>query len=71
VINYEPLFQALRETKADLWVSRLPQQINAAFDPAKHGNLAGWQQLIDNLPEFLASARILDADTVTIGSNND
>ena len=71
MINYEPLFQALRETKADLWVSRLPQQINAAFDPAKHGNLAGWQQLIENLPEFLASARILDADTVTIGSNND
>ena len=70
VINYESLFQALRETKADLWVSRLPQQINAAFDPAKHGNLAEWQQLIDNLPDFLASARILDADTVTIGSSN-
>jgi tRNA (mo5U34)-methyltransferase len=71
VIDYQPLYQALRSAKADAWVDRLPQQISEAFDHTRHGHLATWQQLIENLPEFSTNYRILDADTVQIGSAND
>lgn len=71
MIDYQPLYQALRSAKADTWADRLPQQISAAFDPTRHGLLAIWQQLIDNLPEFSTRLRILDADVVQIGSAND
>jgi tRNA (mo5U34)-methyltransferase len=71
VIDYQPLYQALRSAKADAWADRLPQQISEAFDHTRHGHLATWQQLIENLPEFSTNYRILDADTVQIGSAND
>ena len=71
MIDYQQLYQALRSAKADTWADRLPQQISAAFDPTRHGLLAIWQQLIDNLPEFSTRLRILDADVVQIGSAND
>jgi len=71
VIDYKPLCHALRSAKADVWADLLPQQISAAFDHTRHGHLATWQSLIKNLPEFSTSQRILDADTVQIGSAND
>lgn len=71
MIDYKPLCHALRSAKADVWADLLPQQISAAFDHTRHGHLATWQSLIKNLPEFSTSQRILDADTVQIGSAND
>ena len=71
MIDYQPLYDALRSAKAELWADRLPQQLSAAFDHTRHGHLATWQQLIDKLPEFTTNHRILDADTVEIGSAND
>jgi tRNA (mo5U34)-methyltransferase len=71
VIDYQPLYDALRSAKAEMWADRLPQQLSEAFDQTRHGHLATWQQLIDNLPEFTTEHRILDADTVEIGSAND
>lgn len=71
MIDYQPLYDALQSAKADVWADRLPQQISKAFDHTRHGYLATWQQLIDKLPEFTTNHRILDADTVEIGSAND
>jgi tRNA (mo5U34)-methyltransferase len=67
VITYEPLYEALRSARAGVWVDRLPQQLNAAFDISKHGHLATWQQLVENLPEISTRHRILNEDTVQIG----
>jgi tRNA (mo5U34)-methyltransferase len=71
VTAYDPLYQALRSAKADVWADRLPQQLHDAFDTTRHGHLATWQLLIENLPEFSINQRILNADTVQIGSAND
>jgi tRNA (mo5U34)-methyltransferase len=71
VIAYQALYQVLRSAKADVWADRLPQQLNEAFDHTRHGHLATWQQLIASIPDFSTNQRILDADTVQIGSAND
>jgi tRNA (mo5U34)-methyltransferase len=71
VIDYQPLYQALRSAKAGKWADCLPQQIGAAFDASRHGLLATWQQLIENLPECPTGQRILDADLIQIGSGNE
>jgi len=71
MIDYQPLYDALTEAKADAWVKLLPQQLERGFDPARHGNLAQWQALVDSIPEFPASQRVPDADAVQIGDSND
>lgn len=71
MIDYNPLYQSLQSAKAEIWADRLPQQISAAFDPNRHGHLATWQQTIANLPEIFTTQRIIDADTVIIGSAED
>lgn len=71
MIDYQTLYQALRSAQADVWADRLPQQLSKAFDHTRHGHLATWQQLIDDIPNFSTNHRILDADTIQIGSAND
>lgn len=71
MIDYQPLYHALRSAKADVWADRLPQQTSAAFGHARHGHLAAWQRLIEGLPEFSTRQRILNADTVQIGCAHD
>ncbi|MGZ5043726.1 MAG: tRNA 5-methoxyuridine(34)/uridine 5-oxyacetic acid(34) synthase CmoB [Methylobacter sp.] len=67
MIDYQPLYDALIDAKADAWVKMLPQQLERGFDPARHGNLAQWQALVDSVPELSTTHRILDADAVQIG----
>jgi tRNA (mo5U34)-methyltransferase len=74
VIDYQPLYQVLRDAKADVWADRLPQQISAAFDstrPTRHGQLKEWYQLIENLPGLFPTQRVLDTATVQIGTADD
>jgi tRNA (mo5U34)-methyltransferase len=49
----------------------LPQQLERGFDPARHGNLAQWQALVDSVPELFTAHRLLDADAVQIGNSDD
>jgi len=71
MIDYQPLYDALIDAKAEAWVKMLPQQLEHGFDPARHGHLAQWQALIDSVPELSTTHRILDADTVQIGCADD
>jgi tRNA (mo5U34)-methyltransferase len=71
VIDYQPLYQALRSAQADVWADQLPQQLKAAFDQTRHGHLATWQHLIESLPHFPTNQYALDADVVQIGSGSD
>jgi len=68
MIDYQPLYNALVDAKAEAWAEILPQQLERGFDPTKHGNLAEWQALVDSVPELPTAQRLLDADTVQIGS---
>ncbi len=71
MIDYASLYQSLCDLNAGEWANRLPQQINQALDPSRHGNLTQWERLINQAPSNTASERILDADTVKIGSRDD
>lgn len=71
MIDYQPLYDALINAKAEAWAKQLPQQLEQGFDPAKHGNLAQWQALIDSVPVLPTVQRILDADAVQIGGSGD
>jgi len=71
MIDYQPLYDALIDAKADAWVKMLPQQLEQGFDPARHGNLAQWQSVVDSVPELFTTHRILDADAAQIGCAND
>ncbi|MDD5410017.1 MAG: tRNA 5-methoxyuridine(34)/uridine 5-oxyacetic acid(34) synthase CmoB [Methylobacter sp.] len=71
MIDYQPLYNVLIDAKADAWADMLPQQLASAFDPARHGNFAQWQALVESVPVLPASQRVLDADAVQIGSFDD
>lgn len=71
MIDYQPLYTALLDAKAEAWVTRLPQQIAGAFDTNKHGDLAKWQTVVDNIPTATSPHRLIDTDTVEIGSAHD
>jgi tRNA (mo5U34)-methyltransferase len=71
VINYQPLYDALTDAKADAWVKILPGQLAKGFDFSKHGTLAEWHALIDSMPVLPTTQRIVDADAVQIGAAED
>ena len=69
--DYQTLYNALLDAKADAWVELLPAQLAQALDDSKHGDLLRWQSVIQQLPELNPSQRLLDADAVQIGSSED
>jgi tRNA (mo5U34)-methyltransferase len=71
MIDYQPLYNALLDLKADAWIKLLPRQLAGALDSTKHGNSAKWQSVLNSLPITTATHRLLDADTVQIGRPED
>lgn len=67
MIDYQPLYNTLRDAKTDAWVEMLPKQLAQAFEPGKHGDLVKWQALVKSLPELTATDRLLDTAAVQIG----
>ena len=71
MIDYQPLYNALIEAKAEAWAKLLPQQLERSFELTKHGDLAQWQALLASVPELSTAQRALDADAVQIGCSDD
>ena len=71
MIDYQPFYDILLAAKADAWAKILPEQLASAFDKTRHGTLPQWQMLIDNMPNFRSSRRLLNTDAVQIGSIDD
>jgi len=71
MIDYQSLYDALIEAKADTWAALLPQQLEHGFDTGKHGDLAQWQALVNSVPQWPTIQRRLDADAVQIGAFDD
>jgi tRNA (mo5U34)-methyltransferase len=71
MIDYQPLYNALLDAKAEAWAEILPQQLDRAFDQTRHGNLAQWQALVESVPVLPVSQRVLDTDAVQIGGSED
>ena len=60
MIDYQPLYNLLLDAKADNWVELLPQQINSAFELAKHGTLSHWQSVIEAMPPLVTTQKSLN-----------
>jgi len=71
MIDYQPLYDALNDVKAEAWTALLPQQLEHGFDTGKHGDLLRWQALVDSMPQWPTTQRRLDADAVQIGAFDD
>ena len=71
MIDYQILYQTLSDHGADVWADILPEQLQAAFNPARHGQLTRWLQAIDDYPELSPSQRVFNEDTVKIGTDSD
>ena len=71
MIDYQPLYQALTDAKADKWVSLLPQQIDDAFEAKVHGSADSWLQTIAELPDIPASVCDLNSAAIKIGHAGD
>ncbi len=71
MIDYQPLYDALNDAKAEAWTALLPQQLEHGFDAGKHGDLLRWQALVDSVPQWPTTQRRLDAGAVQIGAFDD
>lgn len=71
MIEYQPLYEALLEAKAEDWVKLLPQQLAHAFDVTRHGRLSQWQALIENTSATPGIQCLLDVDAIQIGESKD
>jgi tRNA (mo5U34)-methyltransferase len=71
MIEYQTLYEALRDVQADAWAEILPDQLAKALIKSNHGTLPQWQKLIDSLPQLTTSHRKLDTDAVQIGTIDD
>lgn len=49
--DYQALYRLLNEVNAESWGAQLSNQIEQAFLPGQHGDLARWQQTIQQLPD--------------------
>ncbi len=71
MIEFSGLIDALAGGPLAEWAARLPDQIDQALDPARHGELAQWRQLLAELPWAQPSSVILDQPLVRIGGAPD
>ncbi|KAF3978575.1 MAG: tRNA 5-methoxyuridine(34)/uridine 5-oxyacetic acid(34) synthase CmoB [Methylococcales symbiont of Iophon sp. n. MRB-2018] len=71
MIDYQPLFQALINAKADKWVEIIPQQLKRAFELNRNGSATQWLEIIANLPRGMASTTDLSSAWVKIGQAED
>ncbi|SJM93261.1 conserved hypothetical protein [Crenothrix polyspora] len=62
------MYDTLSNIKADAWTTVLPEQLERAFDGSKHGDLAGWFNSVEALPNVASTHRQLDSDVIRIGN---
>lgn len=69
-INYDLLLNALKKTPLAEWAEKLPEQIAKGLCEKRYGDLAGWIQSLEKLPEVTQSFIELEHE-VRIGQNAD
>ena len=66
-MDLDTLLPALAEGPLARWAERLPDQVAAGLDPARHGDLPRWEAALAALPEARPGSVDLAADTLRIG----
>ena len=68
MIDYQPLYRALLDLKADDWVDLIPSQIENAFKQTSNGHAIEWQETLQQLAVVNGAQYDLNADQVRVGS---
>jgi len=71
MISFNDLYEDLKDTPLEFWITELQELIGQNFSAKKHGNLPTWLATIDNLPIITPSDILLNTDTITLGQIND
>jgi tRNA (mo5U34)-methyltransferase len=70
MFNYQPLYDQLANSPASDWLETLPQQVESALQPNRHGDFPTWKEAVENLPSIQPS--IIDLqEQVKIGCQAD
>lgn len=69
--DYSALFRETVPVSLQPWFAQLPAQLAQALDPARHGDLIRWGDLLSRLPAISPSRVELDRDAVTVGGDGD
>jgi len=70
MFHYQPLYKQLANSPASDWLETLPQQVENALQPNRHGNFPQWKVAVENLPSIQPS--IIDLqEQVKIGRQGD
>ncbi len=70
-MDLDTLLPALADGPLARWAERLPAQVAAGLDPARHGDLPRWEAALAALPEARPGSVDLAADTLRIGRRAD
>lgn len=68
MIDYDGLWRALAPTPLADWRDRLEPRLSQALDPAGHGDLPHWYELLAALPPLTPTTVDLTADCLDIGA---
>ncbi len=67
--NYNVLYDKLEQAGAAQWAQKLRSEIPQILSSATHGDLAGWQKILNALPDLPADIINLNNDAVSVSSN--
>jgi tRNA (mo5U34)-methyltransferase len=51
MIDFDNFLLSIKDTELEDWIKILPQQLAANFNTERYGDLAGWLEALENLPE--------------------
>ncbi len=71
VIDYEATYQDLAQSSLAPWLEFLPHLVDEALQPAKHGDVPRWLEVLYQLPPIKPSVIDLSSDALMIGAASD
>ena len=71
LFDYRDLYAALADGPLAPWLELLPGQVEAALDPARHGDLVAWRAALESLPPLTPGSCDFTASAVRIGAAAD
>ena len=64
MIDYQALFEAMRDTRLAPWLATLPEELEAALDPSTHGDMREWLDILAALPAAAPDEVVLNEPVV-------
>lgn len=68
---YSSLYSELRSRRLGDWLQTIPEQVERAFAPARHGDFQRWEAILENLPGVSPSTVDLTASSIVVGGEGD